>query len=360
MNQLKESDYVIVKVGETSSRHSRWDIHLKNLFWSKDHSSTAGSFLLNNFKASQDSRVLRNLLRYGFKLQTINTLDEFGNGSSNESSLFGSTKNGVTLGGSSGGTAWAAHEMGGLGVGTDTGGSVRDVTYSLKGLIGLKPTWGLISRIGLIDYCNPFDTVGFLSTNPTTLKLALCVNLREEGKMLQLLDTPLRHVDSSSLKVDLNELQESYFYWTSIYFYSNMQRFKLLDFSDLRWGKGNLPSIRKEPLNDLTLANTLAAAPKFKYLLGWINLLRGREKSLLHFSQVRVRLRRMMDQTLGDSGVIEVPLRINKRKLDRNVWIWLANLCKLPSISYEDRCFIGSRGSDLSLIKFVERKFKLS
>ena len=354
----KESDYIVIKLREISSK---LDIHLKNLFWSKDFPSTAGSFLLRNFQAQRNSKVLRNLLKYKFKLQTINTLDEFGNGDSNESSLFGSIKDGFKLGGSSGGTAWATHKLGGIGIGTDTGGSIRDVTCNLKGLIGFKPTWGLISREGLIDYCNPLDTVGFLSTNLTTLRLAFCINLREEGKVLQLLDKPLKQADSSNLKVNLDRLEKTYLYWTSVYFYSNMQRFKLLDFSNLDQGIGNnLPTVRDKFLNDWTLANTLITAPKFKYLLGWINLIKGKEESLLYFSQERVRLKSMMRRILGDNGVIEVPLRINHSKLDRNVWIWLANLCNLPSISYENRCFISSWRSDLNLIKFLESKFNLS
>jgi len=137
---------------------------VKDLFCTKNVKTTAGSNILNNFIPSYESTVTNNLWESGaFLLGKLNC-DEFAMGSSNETSYFGNVINPVgkklVPGGSSGGSSSAlAANLTPATIGTDTGGSIRQPA-SFTGTVGLKPTYGLCSRWGIVAFASSLDQAG--------------------------------------------------------------------------------------------------------------------------------------------------------------------------------------------------------
>jgi len=152
-------------------------IAVKDLFCTNAVKTTAASKMLENFVPTYESTVTRNLWSEGaFLLGKLNC-DEYAMGSSNETSFFGNVinpiKENTVPGGSSGGSASAlAADLTPATIGTDTGGSIRQPA-SFTGTVGLKPTYGLCSRWGIVAFASSLDQAGPMTKTVSDCALML-------------------------------------------------------------------------------------------------------------------------------------------------------------------------------------------
>ena len=139
----------------------------KDIFCTEGILTTCGSKMLSNFKAPYSSTVVSNLYNDGVVVLGKTNMDEFAMGSSNETSFFGPVKNPwnkeYVPGGSSGGSAaCVSAQLASAATATDTGGSIRQPA-ALCGLTGIKPTYGRVSRYGMIAFASSLDQGGVLA-----------------------------------------------------------------------------------------------------------------------------------------------------------------------------------------------------
>ena len=177
----------------------------KDIFCIKDKKTTCGSKMLSNFVSPYSSEVFTRLENVGAITLGKTNMDEFAMGSSNETSFYGNVLNPIdekfSPGGSSGGSAAAVRaNLCAFATATDTGGSIRQPA-SFCGVTGIKPTYGRVSRWGMIAFASSLDQAGIITKNAKDAAIALkyisgfdqkdSTSLNEEVKDLQ------KEVDSS-------------------------------------------------------------------------------------------------------------------------------------------------------------------
>jgi aspartyl-tRNA(Asn)/glutamyl-tRNA(Gln) amidotransferase subunit A len=168
-----------IKAGEKVGKLAGMVVGVKSNINVEDFHITAASKTLENYLGSYDATVVKRIKEEDGIIIGMTNMDEFAAGSSTETSYFGHTENPAAMGripgGSSGGSAVAeASEMCDLSIGSDTGGSIRNPA-SHCGVMGFKPTYGLVSRQGLLDLAMSFDQIGPFSRDTSGTALMLDV-----------------------------------------------------------------------------------------------------------------------------------------------------------------------------------------
>lgn len=187
-------------------------VGIKDLLCYESHGSQAGSQILNGFSSTFSATAVQRLLDADAIIIGRQNCDEFGMGSTNENSSFGPVLNFANTahvaGGSSGGSAVAVQAgMCQVSLGTDTGGSIR-MPAAFCGIMGLKPTYGRVSRWGLIAYASSFDSIGPMAHHVEDLALVLACIEGQDGYDSTLTDAPELGYQPKNRVVYIKEIVE--------------------------------------------------------------------------------------------------------------------------------------------------------
>ncbi|OGR89360.1 MAG: aspartyl/glutamyl-tRNA amidotransferase subunit A [Elusimicrobia bacterium RIFCSPLOWO2_01_FULL_59_12] len=209
---LKQAEAVDSRLakGEAVGPLAGVPIAIKDNLMIRGEHCTCSSKILQGLTATYDATAIKKLRGAGAVFVGHTNLDEFAMGSSTENSAFGATRNPWDPeripGGSSGGSAAAvAARMAPLALGSDTGGSIRQPA-ALCGVLGLKPTYGRVSRFGLIAFASSLDQIGPFAASAEDCALLLHVIAGSDGQDSTAVDQPVPDY-AAELKKDLNGLR---------------------------------------------------------------------------------------------------------------------------------------------------------
>ncbi len=202
----KQSDERRLK-GESIGLLDGVPLGIKDAFCTKGIRTTMGSRMLENFVPSYESTATQRLLDQGAVILGKLNMDEFAMGSTGKSSYFGQSISPITLdsqnlmtgGSSSGSSSAVCANLCVAATGTDTGGSVR-LPAAFTGIVGFKPSYGTISRYGMIAYSSSFDQCGFLTKNIYDSALLTYITAGRDGKDGTLHDAPKPPYHQQDLK----------------------------------------------------------------------------------------------------------------------------------------------------------------
>ena len=185
VRKAREIDAAIAR-GEKVGRLAGVPYMLKDNFLSPDGDTTAAAHILEGFESPVTATAVAKLEAEGAIMIGRTNMDAFAHGSSTENSYFGPTKNAYdterVAGGSSGGSAVAvALDVVEFATGTDTGGSIRQPA-SFNGVYGMKPTYGCISRYGVVAMASSLDCVGFFTKTPEDMDLLMEITAGQDPK----------------------------------------------------------------------------------------------------------------------------------------------------------------------------------
>jgi len=217
----------------------------------KDHHLSAGSKILDGYKALYSATAIQRLLDEDAIIIGRTNCDEFGMGSSNENSFYGPVKNGFDEsripGGSSGGAAVSVQTGTCLiALGTDTGGSVRQPA-AFCGLYGFKPAYGRVSRHGLVAYGSSFDQLGFIAHCPEDIAILMQIVAGKDQYDATCIASPPPNYTAPPKK----------------------NKWKVAYFKEILEQKGMHPEIKSAYslyINDLTAKGHEVSAVSFEYL----------------------------------------------------------------------------------------------
>lgn len=202
-NALKQAEYADQQIFKNNINElTGVPIALKDLLCTKGMKTTCASQILHNFVPEYNSTVVQKLKNAGAVILGKTNLDEFAMGSSTENSAYKITKNpwdkACVPGGSSGGSAAAVSAQFCCGsLGTDTGGSIRQPS-SHCGVVGLKPTYGRVSRYGLVSYASSLDQIGPITKS-----------VKDAGRLLNIISGNDKK-DSTSAKAAVPDFMRSF------------------------------------------------------------------------------------------------------------------------------------------------------
>jgi aspartyl-tRNA(Asn)/glutamyl-tRNA(Gln) amidotransferase subunit A len=190
-------------------------VAVKDNICTKGIETTAGSAILKGFISPYDAHVVTLLKNSGAAIIGKTNMDEFGMGTTTESSAFGPTLNPIdperVPGGSSGGSAAAvASGMVPMALGTDTGGSIR-CPASYCGIVGLKPSFGRVSRYGLIAYSNSLEQIGPMAENVFDVSKLMGVIAGYDRRDSTAYDRPYSHIPNADIKGKKIGIPKEYF-----------------------------------------------------------------------------------------------------------------------------------------------------
>jgi aspartyl-tRNA(Asn)/glutamyl-tRNA(Gln) amidotransferase subunit A len=365
-------------------------IGLKDNICYKDHEVTASSKMLEGFISPYSATVTERLIEQDAVIIGRLNCDEFAMGGSNETSYYGPVKNAAdhtkVSGGSSGGSAVAVQaDMCLSSLGTDTGGSVRQPA-AFTGCIGLKPTYGRISRYGVIAYASSFDQVGTITSSVSDAALLLEVLAgaddydstvsrkpvplygsalvsREKKKIAVLRETLDSEALDPEIKLSILEAIESfkkeghtvdfvsfdlldylvpaYYVLTTAEASSNLSRY-----DGVHYGHRNLEAANLNELYKKSRAEGFGEEVKKRILLGTFVLSAGYyDAYYAKAQQVRRLIRERMEGMLGDYDIILTPVAptpafpINEDTSDplvmylADIYTVLASLTGIPAIA---------------------------